>query len=620
MSPSPPRAAPALPEGLLEVLLEEAFPFHLLLDRSGRARQVGRSLAKVCPAIEVGADVGPLLRLTAPRGATWRRDDGELPRGLVLVEADGGVVLRGQVLPAGHGSLFVGSPWVTSTSDLTRLGLRLDDFAASDPVTDLLLLVGAQANALDDARVLATQLQDVAAAHAHRASHDELTGLPNRSTFSQRLDEALQAAQASGGSVAVVLLDLDRFKEINDTLGHHCGDLLLTQIGPRIRGALRAGELVARLGGDEFALLVTSPRRGPSALADHEVVAERVLDAIREPFAVAGMTLLVEVSAGIATSPEHGTTGQLLLQHADVAMYLAKGQHLDVVVYSSDLDAHEPRRLALLSQLRTAVDDGQLVLHYQPLLELASGRVRGVEALVRWQHPQEGLLPPSEFVPLAESSGLVHAMTRQVLATACAQASAWRRAGRPLVVAVNVSARSLMDLTLPDTVAEQVAAAGLPAHLLKLEITESAVVADPTRARAVLARLRTIGVGLSVDDFGTGYTSLAQLRDLPVQELKIDRSFVTTMCDEPENAVIVRTGVELASRLGLTSVAEGVEDAATLDALADLGCTTAQGYHLSAPLPAAELDRWLAGWDERPPSSDLRVPSPRADGRLSRHR
>ncbi len=586
-----------LPDGLLHVLLEGLCPFHLLVDRAGRATRVGPSLAKVCPQVAPGVLVAPLLRLVTPRGASWERDAAALPRGLVLIETDGDFVLRGQVLPAGDGLLFVGTPWVTSMADLARLGLRLDDFAAADPVTDFLLLLGAQASALADAQLLATQLQEAGAAHAHRASLDGLTGLPNRTSFASRLDEELVAADASGGSAAVVLLDLDRFKEINDTLGHHCGDALLQQIGPRVRGVLRAGELVARLGGDEFALLVTSPRRGPAALADHRAVAERVLDVLREPFVVDAMTLVVEASAGIAMAPDHGSTGELLLQHADVAMYLAKAQHLDVVAYSPDLDAHEPRRLTLLSQLRNAVDEGELVLHYQPLLHLPTGRVRGVEALVRWQHPQEGLLPPSEFVPLAESSGLVHALTRSVLATACTQASAWTAAGRPLVVAVNISARSLMDVTLPDAVAEQLAASGLPAHLLKLEITESAVIADPERALVVLGRLRGLGVGLSVDDFGTGYTSLAHLRELPVQELKIDRSFVTGMLDEPKNAAIVRTGIELAARLGLTSVAEGVEDASTLAALAALGCTTAQGYHLTRPLPVEQLERWLDARD-----------------------
>ncbi|MFD0481958.1 EAL domain-containing protein [Kineococcus sp. GCM10028916] len=602
MSLDPRPGAPVLSEDSLPDLLERLCPFYLLVDHGGRATRVGPSLAKVCPDLDVGDPVAATLRITTPRDLTWERCGDELPRGLVLVETGRGQVLRGQVLPTGEGTLFVGTPWVTSMSDLLHLGLRLDDFAPADPVTDFLLLLGAQASALSDAQLLATQLQDIAAAHAHRASHDSLTGLPNRTSFAARLDEELRVVQAGGGSAAVVLLDLDRFKEINDTLGHRCGDLLLQQVGPRVQGVLRAGEFIARLGGDEFALLITSPHRGAAALADHRSVAERVLDALREPFVVGELTLLVAASAGIAMSPEHGSTGELLLQHADVAMYLAKAQHLDLAAYSSGLDAHEPRRLTLLSQLRTAADTGELVLHYQPLLHLPSREVRGVEALVRWQHPQEGLLLPSDFVPLAESSGLVQVMTARVLSQACAQASAWLAAGRPLVVSVNVSARSLVDATLPESVAENLAVAGLPAHLLKLEITESAVIADPVRAQDVLARLRDLGVGLSVDDFGTGYTSLAHLRQLPVQELKIDRSFVTTMLSEPRNAVIVQTGVELATRLGLTSVGEGVEDAATLEALAALGCTTAQGFHLARPLPPAALERWLTAWTARRPA------------------
>jgi GGDEF domain-containing protein len=264
MSLDPLPGAPALSEGWLPDLpdlLERLCPFFLLVDHGGRATRVGPSLAKVCPDLHVGDPVAATLRITTPRDLTWERCGDELPRGLVLAETDRGQVLRGQVLPTGEGTLFVGTPWVTSMSDLLHLGLRLDDFAAADPVTDLLLLLGAQASALSDAQLLATQLQDIAAAHAHRASHDSLTGLPNRTSFAARLDEELQVVQAVGGSAAVVLLDLDRFKEINDTLGHRCGDVLLQQVGPRVQGVLRAGEFLARLGGDEFALLVTSTHR-----------------------------------------------------------------------------------------------------------------------------------------------------------------------------------------------------------------------------------------------------------------------------------------------------------------------------------------------------------------------
>jgi len=585
----------ALPGALLEQVLTEAFPFHLVLDGAGTVVRAGASLRIACPGLVPGVTAAEHLTVRSPRGTGWTFGAGaRAPRGLVIVEATAGPLrLRGQLLTLPDGVLLLGSPWVTTLAQLSGLGLRLDHFAAADPVTDFVMLLGAQASALADARHLAQELEATAAEQAHQAAHDALTGLPNRVSFTRHLGLAMDAARAGGGSVAVVLLDLDGFKDVNDTLGHHCGDQLLTRVGPRIARTLREGELVARLGGDEFGLVLTTDRDGDAAVGDVLAVLRRVLHAFDEPFVVDGVTLSLAASAGVAVGPEHGESPSALLQHADVAMYRAKAGHDPVVVYRSALDDHDPRKLRLLSQLRAGIDAGELVLDYQPLLHLASGCVRGVEALVRWQHPDEGRLPPSEFVPLAESSGLVHPMTHEVLAQACEQARRWQLAGRPLVVSVNVSARCLLDETLPDRVARELARTGLPAGLLKLEVTESAIIADPRRARAVLERLRGLGAAVSIDDFGTGYTSLAALRDLPVDELKVDRSFVTTMLTEPRGAAIVRTGLELAARLGMASVAEGIEDAATLAALADLGCTTAQGYHVARPMPAAALDAWL---------------------------
>jgi diguanylate cyclase len=433
-----------------------------------------------------------------------------------------------------------------------------------------------------------------AATYAHDANHDGLTGLPNRTYFAELLGQQLENARQHGGSVGVILLDLDRFKEVNDTLGHHYGDLLLQQIGPRLRGVLREGEVMARLGGDEFALLVPTRSIGAEAGVERVTVARRILAALQQPFLVHEVSLAVEASVGIAVSPEHGDTGEVLLQRADIAMYLAKANGEDVAVYESGLDEYHPRKLALLVQLRSALERDELVLHYQPLVHISTGQVRGAEALVRWAHPEEGLVPPSEFIPLAEGSGLIHQLTRYVLLAACLQAKLWEQSGLPLVISVNISARCLMDTTLPGAVAASLEAAGLPARLLKLEITESAIIADPVRTQSVISRLHWLGVGLSVDDFGTGYTSLAYLRDLPVQELKIDRSFVGTMLTKHKDAVIVRTGVELAERLGLDSVAEGIEDAETLAALAALGCTIAQGYHIGRPMPADLFAVWLA--------------------------
>jgi diguanylate cyclase len=445
--------------------------------------------------------------------------------------------------------------------------------------------------------------------NAYQATHDELTGLPNRGFFAAILETALADARQTGGTVAVVLIDLDRFKDINDTLGHRYGDYLLEQIGPRIRGVLRDVDVLARLGGDEFVLLFPSRATGQDANHAAWDLTRRMLDALHEPFVVDDVLLAVEASAGIAVSPAHGDSGDILLQHADIAMYIAKERNEDITLYDSALDAHNPRKLTLLSQLRGAADNGELVLHFQPLIHIRSGAVVGAEALVRWQHPEEGLLPPGEFVPLAEGSGFIHELTRFVLQAACAQAKVWETAGVPLVVSVNISARCLLDTGLPQSVAATLLATGLPPHLLKLELTETAIIADPDRARSIISRLHTLGVALSIDDFGTGYTSLSSLRDLPVQEIKIDRTFVTNMLTNAKDAIIVRTGVELANRLGVESVAEGIEDAATFNALAALGCTTAQGFHLGRPMPSVDFDIWQSDWNLSHPASASAQPA-----------
>ncbi len=444
----------------------------------------------------------------------------------------------------------------------------------------------------------------------HRTVHDTLTGLPNRTFFSGALDAQVALARSQGGSVGVVLLDLDRFKEINDTLGHFCGDRLLQQIGSRIRPVLATHEVLARLGSDEFAVLLCTNARGSHAVAEMQAVARRALTALHDPFDVDGVALSIEASAGIAVFPDHCDTGASLLQRADIAMYVAKRKHTDVIVYDPALDHADPHKLAVLARLRTAVDRGELVLHYQPLVDIGTNAVRGAEALVRWQNPEEGLMQPAEFIPLAEGSGFIHVLTRHVLRLACLQAEEWRRAGKPLVISVNISARCLLDITLPDAVAATLCEAGLPASLLKLEITESAIISDPRRAQDILNRLHSLGVALSLDDFGTGFSSLAYLRHLPVQELKIDRSFVKGMLTDLKDAIIVRTGAELAARLGLESVAEGVEDEDTLIALGALGCTVAQGYHLGRPMPSAAFEQWRASWA-------VTHPSPR--GHVRRH-
>jgi diguanylate cyclase (GGDEF)-like protein len=463
-----------------------------------------------------------------------------------------------------------------------QLDLRLASFAAAGVGmlalgVFLLLVLGYQ-----------RQLIRQAAASHHQALHDPLTGLPNRELFADRVGQAIRTADRQLRPAALLLLDLDRFKDVNDTLGHHHGDRLLGKVATRLTRALRGVDTVARLGGDEFAVLL------PDVGADGApAVADKLRAALHRPLTLDGVGLDLDASIGIAVYPDHGGDAAELLQHADVAMYAAKQTHAGFVVYHPAVDQHSPRRLALLGGLRRALERDELVLHYQPKADLHSGQVRGAEALVRWQHPAHGLLGPGEFIPLAERTGLIHPLTRWVLDTALRQAAEWRRAGHRLSIAVNISTRSLLDRDFPEQVAERLAAFKVPPGSLVLEVTESAVMADPALALDVLGRLHALGVGLAVDDFGTGYSSMAYLKALPVDELKVDRSFVGHMTTSNSDAVIVRSTIDLGHNLGLHVVAEGVENRATWEQLAALGCDTAQGYHLGRPMPAAELEHWL---------------------------
>jgi diguanylate cyclase (GGDEF)-like protein len=423
--------------------------------------------------------------------------------------------------------------------------------------------------------------------------HDALTGLPNRTLLTQRLEQALDT-DAGGGprtATALLLIDLDRFKEINDTFGHGYGDQLLLQLGQRLAGVVGERATVARLGGDEFAILVPDIGTVDSASA----AARRVLAALRTPFRVEGVDLDVDASIGVVVSGEHGSDSTTLLQRVDVAMYVAKTEQIGVSAYDPIGDPHSPARLALLGELRRALDHGELVLHYQPKVRISDGALVGAEALVRWQHPERGLILPGDFVPLAEHTGLVTPLRHLVLDTALAQVRAWSDAGRRTTVSVNLSARNLLDPGLAAQVADLLAAHGVDPELLALEVTETAIMIEPARAQRVLRELAALGVRISLDDFGAGYTSLGQLRTLPISELKIDLSLVIPMTQEPGAALIVRSVVELGRSLGLTLVAEGVEDAATLDALALMGCDVAQGYHFSPALTADAFAAWCAG-------------------------
>jgi diguanylate cyclase len=425
----------------------------------------------------------------------------------------------------------------------------------------------------------------------HDSLHDALTGLPNRTLLADRLGQALRADAREGTSTGLLLLDLDRFKQINDTFGHHHGDGVLIQVGPRLAAAVRDVDTVARLAGDEFVVLL--PEVG--SIADATGVAAKLRAALETPFHVEGIDLDVEVSVGVVLSGEHGQDVATLLRHADIAMYAAKTQNLGVSVYDPAVDGHSPAKLALLGDLRRALDRGELILHYQPQLSISTGDVVGAEALVRWQHPEHGLVFPDEFIPVAEHTGLIGRLTRHVLDTALAQARTWSDAGRPLPVSVNLSARNLLDQDLSGQVAALLSAHGVAPELLTLEVTESAIMTEPARAQKVLEQLSALGIRISIDDFGAGYTSLGQLKNLPVNELKIDRSFVMTMIQDPNNALIVQSVINLGHNLGFTLVAEGVETKQILTTLAGFGCDVAQGYHLSRPITAAAFDTWCTG-------------------------
>jgi diguanylate cyclase (GGDEF)-like protein len=443
------------------------------------------------------------------------------------------------------------------------------------------------------ARVLRGHRREIAAQAAdnrHQALHDALTGLPNRTLLGDRFAQALRADVRSATVSGLLLIDLDRFKEVNDTFGHHYGDELLNQVGPRLRTALREADTVARLGGDEFAVLLPDVGSLDEAVA----VAGRLRAVLEAPFRVEGVDLDVEASVGVVVSGQHGTDGTTLLQRADIAMYVAKSQSLGVVAYNPDDDGHSPARLALLGDLRRGLERGELVLHYQPKISVSTGDVVGAEALVRWQHPERGLVCPDDFIPMAERTGLIGPLTRRVLDLALGQARTWVDAGRPLTVSVNLSARNLLDEALPDMVAELLAAHRIPAALLELEVTESALMIEPARAQRLLEQLSAMGVRISLDDFGAGYTSLGQLKTLPISELKIDRSFVLAMTDDTSDALIVRSVIDLGHNLGLTIVAEGVETQQALAALTGFGCDVAQGYHLSRPTSVEVFDAWCA--------------------------
>ena len=421
----------------------------------------------------------------------------------------------------------------------------------------------------------------------HLARHDSLTELPNRRWFLEAVSSALKTPALQCGGL--LLVDLNGFKEVNDTLGHHRGDLVLREMGPRLRASFRSEDLFARLGGDEFAVFM--PNVNPNVARS---AVQRLQDALRAPIDIDGNSIEIGASIGLAWYPEHGTDVDTLLQRADVAMYRAKASHATLEVYRTEDDHHSPERLALAADLRRAVADDQLVLHYQPQVDLGHGHPVAAEGLVRWRHPQRGLLGPHEFIAVAERTGLIKELTQRVLDLGLRDLRTWTDQGRDLSLSLNVSVRSLLDPRFPEEVARLLSLHGVNGRALTLELTESSLMVDPELAKRTMQDLAELGVSVAIDDFGTGYSSLAYLTDLPIGELKIDKSFVRAMGSDTRNAIVVRSTIELAHNLGLRTVAEGIEDSFTFERLRGLGCELAQGFHMSKPLPASSLLNW---WD-----------------------
>jgi diguanylate cyclase (GGDEF)-like protein len=421
-----------------------------------------------------------------------------------------------------------------------------------------------------------------------QAATDDLTALPNRRLFMRHARDAIAAARLTGSGVSVLMLDLDNFKQLNDTLGHDAGDTLLRLIGPRVRQAIRATDTLARLGGDEFAVLLF-PHPGEDGISR---VADKVLGTLREPFDVQGLALRITASVGIASFPQ-ASDAEELMKHADIAMYQAKASRSGYEFYAREQDNNSQARLSLAAELATALDHDGIVVHFQPQADAQSRRITSVEALVRLRVPDGRLVPPLEFLVAAEQAGLSRALTRKVAGIALDQLSLWRTAGYDLNLAVNTTVADLLDNKFPGEVAAALEARGLPPGALVLEVTESSVLSDPKRIGSVLAQLTELGIGISLDDFGTGYSSLTHLKSLPVCELKLDRSFVAQMRTDVTDAAIVSATIELARKLGIRVVAEGVEDEPTWTALNALGCDRIQGYLLSRPVPAAEIERLI---------------------------
>jgi diguanylate cyclase (GGDEF)-like protein len=586
-------------------LFDTAFPFHLVIDQDLRVRHTGPSLRRLFPGIPQHARLDSLFEITTPKAAYTFGDIAARSRSMFLLRsvAKPAVMLRGQMLHDDQEQMlfFVGSPWVTDTSALAALGLTLDDFAVSDAVVDYVLLLQNQAASLETASELSTRLRDSTEELRRQAFHDSLTGLPNRKLFADRVQAALTGEHGFAcAQSSVLMLDLDGFKAVNDSYGHSAGDELLRIIAKRLRHVVRSGDMIARLGGDEFAIFMepgNDDQLDSMVVAD---VADRALAALREPVNLplpAGVTVQTAASIGIAACSD-GATADDILRNADLAMYVAKSAGKDrYQLFEPTMHSTALARIELSAALRAAVANGGFLLHYQPIIETRTGQIAGVEALIRWLHPHRGLVPPDEFIPLAEAIGVIGELGRWVLHTACAQLRGWQDSGaaqRALTLAVNVSPLQL-DPAFTSEVETALFNAGLPPDRLILEITETSLAGGSPQILACLKHLADDGVKLSVDDFGTGHSSLSRLHSFPIHELKIDKSFVAGLGTGHSNEALVASIIALAHGMNLEVVAEGVENAEQYAILNHLGCERSQGYHLGRPVTPEVIEARLRG-------------------------
>ena len=577
----------------------QAFPFAFVVDESRRIIAAGELLRRICPEVEAQPLVDECFSASNyDLGRELSQLAAESGQLLILNRIRQGVVppLRGQWMSISeHSLMFIGWPWVTSFGQLGAMGIKLSEIPPHNPLAEMLMLLQTNRSAMDDAHELAQalrqrrqELEEVNKELAHRAFHDALTGLPNRLMLRDRLSQAIVRAQRNGTVLAVLFIDLDRFKAINDTLGHRIGDGVLHSVARRIESQLRKSDTVAREGGDEFLVLLEEVGSAQNAAR----VAAKLLHSLGQPHDIEGHSLHCSGSIGVAMYPDDGQSADELIKHADAAMFDSKGEGRNQVHFFSEESWERlARRFTLEAELRTAIEEKQFIIHYQPQVELAGNRICGAEALIRWRHPVRGIVPPLEFIPLAEELGLIVAIGEWVLDEVCAQMKDWlRRFGWSPSVSVNISARQLQVNDFAQRVEEILSRHQLPPNLLELELTEHSLMQQHDRASQLLSGLKQQGVRLVLDDFGTGYSNLMTLFSMPFDMLKVDRSFVSGIEDDVPSRALVDMILALARQLRLQVVAEGVETRSQQTLLADLGCEFVQGYLHSPPLAPSSFE------------------------------